>query len=207
VRVPARSAAGRRGFTLVEILVALAIFAIMAAIAFRGINSALDTRKNIVDDSRKWREVALAFAMIERDLSAAANRPARSPDDLVLPAFTGNAPEVSRANAALDFSRTGDAGTPSRRVAYRLNGSTLELLAYPSIDAAPRDEPAIFSLLPGVETMSARFLDSAGIWQVRWPALNASNLGPKKEPPLPRAVALTVRLASGEELNRVFALP
>jgi general secretion pathway protein J len=195
------------GFTLIELLVALAIFAIMAGIAYRGLGDALDLRARIVDDNRKWREVALAFALIERDVSAAADRVARSRDDLPLPPFAGNAPELSRDAAAFEFSRMGDGDTPARRVGYRLNGTNLELLAYPAIDAAPRDEAAIFALLTGVQSMAARFLDDKGDWQSRWPAPSAPNAGAAKKNPLPRAVALTVTLVNGEDMTRVFALP
>jgi general secretion pathway protein J len=196
-----------RGFTLIEVLVALAIFAIMSGIAYRGLGSVLDARARIVEDNRNWREVSLVFAMIERDVSAAVDRRARSRDDLALPSFDGNAPEFSRDVAAMEFSRMGDDGATARRVAYRLNGNTLELLAYPSIDAAPRDEPAGFPLLQDVQSVATRFLDTAGIWQTRWPVLDNTGPGAPKKPPLPRAVALSVTLTSGEEISRVFALP
>jgi len=198
-----------RGFTLIEVLVALAIFAIMSGIAYRGLGSVLDARARIVDDNRKWREVALAFAMVERDVAAAADRVARSRDDLPLPSFAGNAPEVSRDGAALEFSRMGDGETPARRVAYRLNGGTLESLVYPSIDAAPRDEAASYALLTGVRSMATRFLDAKGQWQQRWPVAGKSNTstGSDKKNPLPRAVALTITLETGEDMTRVFALP
>lgn len=199
------------GFTLIEVMVALAIFAIMSGIAYRGLGSILDARARIIDDNRKWREVALAFAMMERDISAAANRVARSRDDLKLPPFTGNAPELSRENANFEFSRTGDNDLPARRVAYRLNGTNLELLAYPSIDAAPRDEAAVFTLLTGVQSMATRYLDDKGAWQARWPVPDISNVGTtsstSKKSALPRAVALTITLTSGEDMTRVFALP
>ena len=198
----------KSGFTLIEVLVALAIFAIMSGIAFRGLGSVIEAREHIVGDNQKWREVALAFAMIERDLSAAANRPARSRDDLPLPPFAGNAIELGHEPVALEFSRMGDDGVPARRVAYRLKGSTLELLAYPAIDAAPRDEPATYALLTGVQSISTRFLDAGGDWRQRWPVPGAGKTGnPSRDNLLPRAASLAITLTSGEELNRIFALP
>ena len=201
------SRAMNRGFTLIEVLVALAIFAIMSGIAFRGLGTVLDARERIIEDNRKWRAVAMSFAMIERDLAVAANRPARSNEDLPLPAFAGNAPETRREPAALEFSRMGDDGTPARRVAYRLTGSTLELFAYPAIDAAPRDEAQRYALLNGVKSLETRFLAASGDWLPRWPALEGSRVAGAREPPLPRAVALAITLDSGEQLTRVFALP
>jgi general secretion pathway protein J len=196
---------GSKGFTLIEVMVAILIFAIMSGIAYRGLNSVLDARSRIVEDNRKWREVALAFAMIERDVSAAADRKARSRDDLELLPFVGDIGEM-------EFSRMGDGNTPARRVDYRLNAGALEMLVYPSIDAAPRDNASAFTLLRGVQSMTARFLDAKGQWQGRWPDPN-SNPNPNvaavaaKKEPLPRAVALTLTLDSGEDMTRVFALP
>jgi general secretion pathway protein J len=192
-----------RGFTLIEVMVAILIFAIMSGIAYRGLNSVLDARVRIVEDNRKWREVALAFAMVERDVAAAADRKARSRDDLELLPFVGDIGEM-------EFSRMGDGNTPARRVDYRLNAGALEMLVYPSIDAAPRDKASAFTLLRGVQSMTARFLDAKGQWQGRWPDPNsnpnAAAAAAKKEP-LPRAVALTLTLDSGEDMTRVFALP
>jgi general secretion pathway protein J len=193
---------GSTGFTLIEVMVAILIFSIMSGIAYRGLNSVLDARSRIVEDNRKWREVSLAFAMVERDVAAAADRKARSRDDLELPPFAGDTGEF-------EFSLMGDGNTPARRVDYRLNTGALEMLVYPSIDAAPRDNASAFTLLRGVQSMTARFLDAKGQWQGRWPDPNSnSNLAAAaKKEPLPRAVALTLILDSGEDMTRVFALP
>jgi general secretion pathway protein J len=192
-----------KGFTLIEVMVAILIFAIMAGIAYRGLNSVLDARARIVEDNRKWREVALAFAMVDRDVVAAADRKARSRDDLELLPFVGDIGEF-------EFSRMGDGNTPARRVDYRLSAGALEMLVYPSIDAAPRDTASAFTLLRGVQSMTARFLDAKGQWLGRWPdpaiTPSAAAAAGKKEP-LPRAVALTLTLDSGEDMTRVFALP
>ena len=45
------------GFTLVELLVSLAIFALLATFAYRGLNTMLDSRAALERESRKWRDV------------------------------------------------------------------------------------------------------------------------------------------------------
>ena len=42
-------------FTLVELLVALAIFAILAGFAYRGLDAMLQSRVRLEAESRKWR--------------------------------------------------------------------------------------------------------------------------------------------------------
>jgi len=196
----------RAGFTLIEVLVALAIFAIMAGVAFRGLGAVIDAKERITGENRQWRDIAMALSMIERDLAAAANRPGRSREDLVLPPFAGNALELGRDMSPLQFSRMGEGLAPARRVGYRLQGNTLELLAYPAIDAAPGDEPAAYPLLDGVQRFSTRFLDAAGNWVARWPAAGDAQ-ATKRGEPLPRAVEVRIALAAGGEITRIVALP
>jgi general secretion pathway protein J len=195
-----------RGFTLIEVLVALSIFAIMAGIAFRGLGAVIDARERVTEENRQWREIAMAFSLIERDVSVAANRPVRSRDDLTLPPFTGNATELGRDVAPLQFSRMGEGVGPVRRVGYRLQGGTLQLLAWPSIDAAPGDEPVAYPLVDGVQRFTTRFLDSTGNWLPRWPAAGEGPTARSSEA-LPRAVEVSITIAGRGDLTRVFALP
>src|SRR5438876_12213012 len=64
------------GFTLVELLVALAIFALMSGFAYRGLNAMLESREALQKESRKWRDVALFVGRVERDVASALQRPA-----------------------------------------------------------------------------------------------------------------------------------
>ena len=73
-----------RGFTLVELLVALAIFAIMTGFAYRGLTAMLESREALQKESRKWRDVAVFIGRVERDLDAVLIRLARAPSGLAL---------------------------------------------------------------------------------------------------------------------------
>ena len=67
-----------RGFTLVELLVALAIFAIVSGFAYRSLNMMLESREALQKESRKWRDVALFVGRVERDLESVLPRGALS---------------------------------------------------------------------------------------------------------------------------------
>ena len=72
----------QRGFALVEMLVALTIFALMSVLSFRGLTSVLQTREHLTEDNRRWRDLALTLAQLEQDMRMVVNRPGSDSGDL-----------------------------------------------------------------------------------------------------------------------------
>lgn len=67
---PARQSrhAGNRGFTLIELLIATSLLAVLALLAWRGLDSILLSRQRIVAASDELRSLTLAFAQLDEDL-------------------------------------------------------------------------------------------------------------------------------------------
>ena len=57
-----------RGFTLIELLIAAALLAVLAVLAWRGLDSVLASRQRIVAASDELRSLTLAFAQLDEDL-------------------------------------------------------------------------------------------------------------------------------------------
>jgi general secretion pathway protein J len=195
----------QRGFTLVEMLVALTIFALMSVLAYRGLNAVLETREHLTEDNRRWRDLTLTLAQLEQDIGMAVDRPVRDGGDLVQPALVGDPNAIGASAAQLSLSRMGMAWQTGvqadvRRHGYRLANGTLEQLVWPVLDQAPHSEPAVHALLERVTRFDLRYLDSAGNWQPRWPL-------PGGTAALPAAVEVVVELETGTRVTRVFALP
>ena len=66
-----------RGFTLVEVLVALAILAIVAALAYRGTSALVDGEARLAAEATRWRTLDAVFTRIESDLRQAQPRSVR----------------------------------------------------------------------------------------------------------------------------------
>ena len=195
-----------RGLTLVELLVAIAIFGILSGVAYRALTVVLESRGRLEQENRKWREIALFLTRLEQDLAASAPRPIRdASDDSLSPALVGNPTPRGASDGQVVLTRTGfavDPGAmdPPRRIGYRLRGEVVELLYWTGLERAPRSEPRSIAVLRGVRAMDLRYLDRRGQWHLTWPPPGSTT--PQTE--IPRGIELSVTLVSGERITRLL---
>lgn len=193
-----------RAFTLVELLIALAIFALLSVFAYRGLAVLLESREALDRDARKWRDLALFVGRFERDVQAALDRPALGPSGtpmgavtsfLDLGGATGRGLALTRAGAGLYASEL----SAPQRVGYRMLEGRVDRLAWPGVDSGPRDAVSATAVLRDVRSLAFRFLDRGFEWRDDWALPNA--------PGMPLAVEMTVELASGERIVRIVDIP
>ena len=195
------------GFSLIELLVAVAVLAVLASISFRGLNSVLDAESGVAAETRRWNELAIVTSQFGHDLSLAVARSARDDSKSDRPALSlRQAPAASGSDdgAQLALTRLGDddgAGAAGglRRVAWRLRDGTLEYLVWPSVDAAPGSLPVVSDVLHNIAGLQLRALGDDGTWRGAWPAGGSAET-------LPRAIELQILLAGGARIIRLFAL-
>lgn len=196
-----------RGFTLLELLVAMAVLAVVGTLAFRGLNSVSEAAERLQAETRHWDGVTLLFSQMSEDSAMAVERTVRDGSDHVrAPLLLRGVPvDSERAeDAQLVITRLGNgdgtaAQSAPRRVGYRLRGSTLEYLVWPALDAAPGAMPATFPILEHVSDLKLQALALDGRWVTTWPteALPAE---------LPQAIRVQLILAGGEDIFRILPL-
>jgi general secretion pathway protein J len=189
-----------RGFTLIEILVALAIMALLAVLGYRALASLTDSEAQLTAEASRWRTLDMVFARLEADLRGALPRGVRTGSGTEPAWFAGI---DAQGNAELRITRAGpefepEPGSAGQRIGYRLREGTLEVMYWPHADVAPGTAPAVYSLCGGVASFRVGYLDSAGGWRERWPALG--------EAPVPRAVSVVLTLADGTVIDRQMVL-
>lgn len=197
-----------KGFTLIEVIVALSIFAILSVVGYKGLNSLIQAKERVVAEDRKWQQLILFFDRVGLDVRQSVNRPIRARDGSLEPAFVGRASFVGEYGAQLVFSRFGDQEQSgflmdTRRIAYRLHDGAIELLIWPSLDAAPQAKPEVFVVLPYVAQMSIDYFSQDGRLLNAWPEkLVVSNT----QSFAPSALKISIKLNSGEVVTRIFAI-
>ncbi len=195
------------GFTLIEALVALALFALTSAIGYRGLTALLDGRQQLQQEQARWRNLERCFALWRSDLATAVDRPARDNFGVAEEGLRGDLDAGGALDAPLSLTRVGGpagaaGGGSPQRIAWRLRGHRLERLRWDSLDRGPRSAPEVLTVLDGVEALTLRFLGPAGssqAWDTGWrlPA----------HPGLPRAVEVRLDFPQAPPLIRVFDLP
>jgi prepilin-type N-terminal cleavage/methylation domain-containing protein len=179
----------QRGFTLLEVMVALLLMGLFSVMAYRALDAVLQAEAHARTEIDRWRGLATSLGRIENDLNNAVG------------GVGGGAPRGFRLDAegraiAWDRLLPEDDVGGLRRVGYSYADGALARLLWR--EAAPLAEPPLRSpVLTGLKSVLFRCLDSQGAWQSAWPATPA-------ETGLPRAVEMVVELASGESIRRVM---
>lgn len=200
-----------RGFTLLEVLVAIAIFALVSAMAFGGLNQVLDSRERIDSERVFWRGATLVFRNMEQDLMQARLRTVRDVDGAPLAAFLGR-PVDSRALGlpSLEFTRGGLPvlnvidRSDLQRVAYRLHERKLYRWVWPALDRSPNTKPLETVVMTDVDEFAVRFFDDKGIAHESWPALGSVAPAAGAAPVAPRAVEVRINFKGHGEFTRMF---
>ena len=201
--------AAARGFTLLELLVALAVFAILATAAYGGLRNVLVTRAAVETQSQRLAAVQLAFHRLGQDLEQAAPRGVRDEYGEPQAALLGD----ELADERLILTRAGwdnPLGQPRaslQRVAYRLRDGQLWRLHWPVLDRGSPIEPRETMLLDQVRELRLRFVDHNASWRNGWPPPAADASTPRDLDALPRAVEISLTLEDWGEITRLLLLP
>ncbi|MFK7977623.1 MAG: type II secretion system minor pseudopilin GspJ [Halioglobus sp.] len=210
-----------RGFTLIEVLIAMAITALVAAIAYSSLARVMAGVEGLRENADRSYEVNRAMMILSRDIRHFAPRAIRDEFGDVEPALTGG----ELAEFELSFTRTGwhnpqeHPRSSLQRVNYRIEDNALWRDSYVVLDRAGDTEPRSTLLLDDVELMELAFLGKAegarlefenGVidtsqWAENWVETNTGTPADPKLPP--EALEITLTLQDWGELRRFYVLP
>ena len=191
------------GFTLIEILVALAVFSVLSVMAYGGLRTLLITRDTVDYRSQQLAQSQTAFLLLQQDLEQLLPRGVRNQYGDREPALTTS----DQAGHALAFTRGGQRSrhlqrrSALQRIAYQLEDETLYRMSWPALDGAEEEAARVMPLLQGVQEINIQFLGES--WVSVWPP----SAEPGKLDVLPRAVEIEVSLAHWGKVRRLFSLP
>ncbi len=205
-----------RGFTLIEVVIAMFIAAIMFAIGYSAINQALLDRESLNVSQARVTEIQRGMRVIAQDFAQISDRPARDTTGTgqLMPAVSATA----RSDSLVVFSRTGwsnPAGVQrpaEQRVRYRFVEGSLVREHWLSVDPTLNVEPRQRILLTRLKAVEIRFLDPLSRqWRTEWPVVApAGPVTPANVHLLmtrPLAIEFTVVFEDWGRVQRLFEIP
>lgn len=189
---------------MIELLVALVIFAVISALGYRSLSTLIQTKARVDAENMRWREVMHFFNRLDMDLHKHVNRTTRLERD-IKPPWEGKAYLHGSDDAQLIFSRLGAPEQfgwllDTQRIGYRFYAGNIERLVWPALDIERDQKPSVYKVLTGVKAMSIRYLQhKSRAWISHWPTQD-------KQEVIPKAVHIELTLKTGEKLNRIFYL-
>ncbi|MCQ4309300.1 type II secretion system minor pseudopilin GspJ [Pseudomonas stutzeri] len=201
------------GFTLLELLIAIALFALLGLATYRMLEAVLRSDEVVRAQETQLRQLGRAVWRLEQDLIQAVPRPVRDgygdeQNSLIgqLSSFEGG--------AALELTRsgwrnpTGLLRSNLQRVRWRLSGDSLERLYWTVLDRDLDSEPRVQRVLDDVTELRLRYLDAENSWHEEWPPFDFGRGNPEEQARrLPVAVEVSFEHLRYGTITRLLRLP
>jgi general secretion pathway protein J len=206
-----------RGFTLLELLVAMFIAAIIFAMGYGAINQGVKNRVGLQEQQAKMLELQNAMRVITQDFVQIAPRPVRQPvgNDYYpalmagTTAMAGTTTSGSSTQPLVMLTRAGWTNPSGlqrpalQRVAYYLDKGTLQRQYWTVLDATQASKPVERDLLTHVKSVALRFYSQGQNWGTQWPLSQR----PDDYESRPIAVEITLDTEYWGKIVRLFELP
>lgn len=197
----------QQAFTLIEVLVALAIFGILSALAYGALSQTLLSAEMLNQRMDRLQAIQRTMRHLTQDFIQLSPRPVRLElGDSMGPALQSDL----RSEYAVELTRGGWSNPVAlprgtlQRAAYRLEDDELVRYYWTVLDRTLNNEPIAVTILDGIESLQFRYLIDSGETIDQWPPPTAP--GPLGLRQRPRAVEIILTLQDQGEIRRIVEI-
>lgn len=199
------------GFTLLELLVALFVSAVMFAIGYGALTEVARNRLEVKNAQTSLSDVQRAIRVMADDLSQLNPRPLR---DQLGRSFVPALVAEPGTPSPLALTRGGRAPTSVharsslQRVEYLIENGSLVRIVWPVLDRVQSTDASRRVLMRGVRGLELRYLDDLGEWRKDWPPIVApggNELAAQRV--RPKAIEVVLLTEDHGTLRRLIEVP
>jgi general secretion pathway protein J len=195
----------KMGFTLIEILIALAVFAILATITSSILYYSFNTRSRVNQQADRLNDLQLALLLVQRDTAQAIARPIRGNEMQLFPAFIGEGQYLELTKLGYANPNEDEKRSHLQRIAYVCREGTLLRRSWPMLDSANRNDYHEKILLNNLVDCRFAYLNQTLQVLTQWRE-NALQQNQQPEP-LPKAIQFNFTLKDWGEFNFLAVIP
>ncbi len=199
-----------RGFTLIELMVAIFITALVAAMGYGAINQAINSRGSLELRQAKLLAVQTTMRVMAQDFGQLSLRPVR---DAQGQSYQPVLLSGQATQPYLTFTRGGWANPAGvqrpalQRVTYSLDNKVLRRDYWPVLDSLVSTQIVKRELLEGVTSVTFRYMDVSRQWREQWPPNTAVQGQVQNLRHRPVAIEVVIDTEEFGKLRRVFEVP
>jgi general secretion pathway protein J len=191
-----------RGFTLLEILIALFIFTILSTLLATALHSVINANSGTEKKAQQLRHLQKALLVMSRDIEQTLDRPVVDAYGKEEATFIGSPQQLILTHAGIANPADELMQTTLQRVEYECSGGKLWRAVWPMLDQAATSAPPPRRIFLA-DVTEARFEYAAqdGRFHADWPAASDNHQ------PLPRAVRIQLTLAGQGQISQTYIIP
>ncbi|MDH3980901.1 MAG: type II secretion system minor pseudopilin GspJ [Gammaproteobacteria bacterium] len=193
------------GFTLLEMLVALAIFALLSVMSYSGLRSVMQQQSVTELEAGRLAQLQKIYLVMQRDFEQVVPRAVRDEyGDELAPLVGGESLQLTRGGWS---NPLGHPRSTLQRVGYAYTDKRLVRYTWTVLDRAQDSAPLEQPLTEDITLMDVRYLDGSGEWKTSWPDTTAAVTAALPPATLPVAVEITLEHKHYGELVWLFRMP
>jgi len=186
----------RKGFTLLEVMVALLIFSVVAVMLAEGLHLLIRTQSSLTKKADQLEDLQMAFLLMENNLSQTIDRPIAIEKKIRSSAFVGDSTMIEFTHGGYINPEGQFPRSTLQRTAYLIQHGALIKRDWPVLDRDAKTMPTDRTLIKNLNLIQFRFIDQHKNFYNNWPS----------ESGLPRAVQLTLTFSPHDKIIWVLMI-
>lgn len=194
-----------QGYTLIEIMIALAVFAILSVITASSMYQSFDIRSRLNIESNQLNEILVAITRIKHDTEQIIDRSIISNDLLMFPPFTGLSQSLEFSHGGIVNPNNIEARSTLQRVAYICDKSKLIRRTWGGLDIPIRNKGLDKIILTNLSECKFSYISHSKQILAEWREY-AVQQNQKRES-LPLAIRFNFKFKNLGSMSLDFAIP